>query len=80
MHDQVSSSASFALALSARKASSKLSMKNDTTEEEPAARMIDEKCRRDYKRARLTVSTTRCSPGAADLNGQAIGGARSGGE
>jgi hypothetical protein len=54
--------------------------KDDTTGEEPAARMIDEKCRRDYKRARLTVSTTRCSPSATDPNGQAIGGARSGGE
>jgi len=28
--------------------------------------MIDEKCRRDYESARMTVRTTRCSPRTAD--------------
>jgi len=31
----------------------------DTIEGEPAGGMIDEKCRRDCDRARLTVTTTR---------------------
>jgi hypothetical protein len=49
-------------------------------EGERAARMIDEKWRRGYDRAGLPVSTTRCSPSAADPSGQTIGGPRSGAE
>jgi len=40
--------------------------KDETTEVEAAAGMIDEKCRRDYDRARLTVSTMRFSPRTAE--------------